>query len=182
MYVAEGKRVEHDALTRSALLASAMSDSSGSGETRMCRATCGMRRPLTDFHFNGRASRTGKRYQQSQCRECERDAHRILRRIRRAEGPPPSFCENCMEEPPTCCDHDHRTGTFRGWLCSTCNRGLGMLGDDIPGLLRALAYLERAQARSSASNSGPSGEERVRSRSPRHHGDVGGAPASPESR
>lgn len=40
-------------------------------------------------------------------------------------------------------DHDHATGAFRGWLCSRCNVGIGMLGDDIAGLKRAIAYLER---------------------------------------
>jgi hypothetical protein len=56
-----------------------------------------------------------------------------------------------------------------------------MLGDDIPGLSRALPYLERASALSSASSSGPGDEERARSRSPRRHGDSGGAADAPAS-
>jgi hypothetical protein len=39
---------------------------------------------------------------------------------------------------------DHSGTTFRGWLCSGCNSGIGMLGDDESGLLRALAYLRHA--------------------------------------
>lgn len=38
-------------------------------------------------------------------------------------------------------DHCHETGNVRGWLCSTCNFGLGKLGDNIDGILRALYYL-----------------------------------------
>jgi hypothetical protein len=38
-------------------------------------------------------------------------------------------------------DHCHVTGRIRGLLCTTCNAGLGMLGDSIEGLQRALNYL-----------------------------------------
>lgn len=38
-------------------------------------------------------------------------------------------------------DHDHETGKVRGVLCSTCNVGIGHLGDSIEGLERALKYL-----------------------------------------
>lgn len=39
-------------------------------------------------------------------------------------------------------DHNHDTSVLRGWLCARCNTGLGHLGDNRAGLLRALAYLE----------------------------------------
>jgi hypothetical protein len=40
-------------------------------------------------------------------------------------------------------DHDHRTKGLRALLCSQCNTGLGMFGEN-PGRLReAAAYLER---------------------------------------
>ena len=40
-------------------------------------------------------------------------------------------------------DHDHATGVFRGWLCGSCNKALGMVSDN-PKILRRLAkYLEQ---------------------------------------
>lgn len=39
-------------------------------------------------------------------------------------------------------DHDHETGQVRGLLCSKCNKGIGLLGDCIEGLERALNYLK----------------------------------------
>jgi hypothetical protein len=39
-------------------------------------------------------------------------------------------------------DHDHNTGIVRGVLCSSCNTGLGQLGDSIDGIKRALYYLK----------------------------------------
>lgn len=39
-------------------------------------------------------------------------------------------------------DHEHGTRNLRGALCSSCNTGIGLLGDDLDGLRRAVAYLE----------------------------------------
>lgn len=38
-------------------------------------------------------------------------------------------------------DHCHITGMVRGLLCNNCNRGLGLLGDTIEGLMKAVKYL-----------------------------------------
>lgn len=40
-------------------------------------------------------------------------------------------------------DHCHKTGEIRGLLCSSCNIGIGNLGDDLDGLMRAVAYLKK---------------------------------------
>jgi len=39
-------------------------------------------------------------------------------------------------------DVDHDTGEFRGILCTTCNSGIGKLGDDIESVEKALNYLK----------------------------------------
>lgn len=64
-------------------------------------------------------------------------------------GVRPDRCD-CCGQPPTNgkgkvvhLDHDHETGAFRGWLCHGCNTGIGLLGDNVEGLERAIRYLRR---------------------------------------
>jgi hypothetical protein len=40
-------------------------------------------------------------------------------------------------------DHDHSAGRVRGVLCRRCNTGIGMLGDNLEGVLRAVEYLRK---------------------------------------
>lgn len=41
-------------------------------------------------------------------------------------------------------DHDHQTGKIRGLLCTTCNKGLGFLDDDLTKITSAINYLIRS--------------------------------------
>ena len=62
--------------------------------------------------------------------------------------PEPSACECCGKpkgKRAFALEHCHVTGVFRGWLCGKCNRGLGLFGDSIEGLMNAVRYLQRAQ-------------------------------------
>lgn len=40
-------------------------------------------------------------------------------------------------------DHCHDTGVVRGLLCQKCNRAIGLLGDNVGILQKAILYLER---------------------------------------
>lgn len=40
-------------------------------------------------------------------------------------------------------DHCHKSGKVRGILCANCNKGLGMLNDDINTLHNLIKYLSK---------------------------------------
>lgn len=40
-------------------------------------------------------------------------------------------------------DHDHKASTFRGILCGSCNRAIGLLGDNPKTITGAIQYLNR---------------------------------------
>ena len=44
-------------------------------------------------------------------------------------------------------DHCHTTGEYRGHLCGSCNRGIGMLGDTRKGVQLGVDYLERVESK-----------------------------------
>lgn len=50
-------------------------------------------------------------------------------------------CGICQKTGPLCVDHDHETGEVRGLLCTPCNVAVGILGDSVDSLQRALNYL-----------------------------------------
>jgi len=73
---------------------------------------------------------------------------KCARGIRERQGTPGrgtriGICPICKSEKELVWDHDHRTGQGRGWICTTCNAGLGLLGDTEDRLKSALDYLTK---------------------------------------
>ena len=55
-------------------------------------------------------------------------------------------CKICKTKDPVGgwhLDHNHTTGALRDFLCSSCNRGLGCMYENIRSLRNAIEYLER---------------------------------------
>lgn len=85
------------------------------------------------------------------CRRCDQYRRHILRiygehlanhlgTLREQRGVCP-ICGLVLIPPEIAFDHDHKTGVFRGWLCRTCNSGLGHFRDDVRLLALAQDYL-----------------------------------------
>jgi len=94
-------------------------------------------------------------YYRSECSVCE-DIAKKQRMIAKKNAPPmPDKCQCCgkhntnstsigkkrCSQNKLLVDHNHVTGKFRGWICRNCNQGIGKLGDNIDGLVKALNYL-----------------------------------------
>ena len=76
------------------------------------------------------------------CRQCHVGVNKEQREARKNAPPKPDNCDNCHESKKLEIDHIHGTTKVRGWLCGTCNTGLGGLGDTLEGVLQAAIYLE----------------------------------------
>ena len=116
-------------------------------ETRVCR-TCQEEKLLSEFHVMSRISHKYKEedtvHYHTTCKTCYNKRCNDLYHLKKSAPPPSSHCDCCgvlLTKP--CLDHDHNTLEFRGWLCYSCNTGIGKLGDTIEGLEKGLSYLKR---------------------------------------
>lgn len=62
---------------------------------------------------------------------------RVLKLWKDARG----HCQICGRKRLLGLDHDHKTGNVRGFLCQSCNLGLGLLGDTLTSTKKAIRYL-----------------------------------------
>jgi hypothetical protein len=99
---------------------------------------CGKRKNRKSFpkhcHFKDNLDR--------RCRSCIKKHTKIRSKLHKYAPNKPEVCECCGLVPDKwVLDHDHSNNSFRGWLCDRCNTGIGKLGDDIQGIVKALNYL-----------------------------------------
>src|SRR2546430_182762 len=117
------------------------------GDTHKVCTECRLEKPLADFSVRA----GGALGHTSKCMQCLRVRAKAYTRKKR-EGAAgrvrPDACE-CCQQPSTArnralhWDHDHKTGQFRGWLCTRCNSALGHAGESVDRLLQLVQYLRR---------------------------------------
>ena len=118
-------------------------------ETRTC-SKCQNVYPLTEQFFarNQSTNTGGDKYFRPECKDCTKKAGQGKAKAYKLAGKPeyPDLgtpCYNCgRTDKKLVFDHDHETLAHRGWLCDNCNRSIGMLGDTIESLERAIRYLK----------------------------------------
>ena len=107
-------------------------------------SNCKRHLSLALFYSNGTQRPDGASYLKHICKECQN--YRTLEARHSKKNAPYEKTEECE-----CChtteniegDHVHGTQQFRGWICGQCNQGIGKLGDDLDGVLRAAKYLTK---------------------------------------
>ena len=95
---------------------------------------------------------TSNMHLHNKCKSCSNKARTIQKQLCKIHGHKAfGKCDCCgvdakeLKGDKLHLDHCHKTGTYRGHLCSSCNRGMGMLGDDSEGVQRAIDYLKKVE-------------------------------------
>lgn len=100
---------------------------------------------------------SGGKYLRPECRECNYILSKKRKLLREKYGQPDDNfkCPICLRSKDELngtggasksiwvVDHNHETDEFRGYLCHSCNRGLGIFNDDVSLFTRAVLYLSK---------------------------------------
>jgi hypothetical protein len=110
--------------------------------TKVC-PQCNTERPLTSYRLYRRA--TGDRdSRDSKCKSCSKRNNEVIASLRKKAPMAEGYCECCNKvTDKLVLDHCHTTEIFRGWLCPPCNLGIGVLGDTLDGIQKAITYLKK---------------------------------------
>jgi hypothetical protein len=101
-------------------------------------------KPVTDFAADS-SRQTGRASICKPCNSRRSTASRYGLTVTELDALPGAtgICPICTRaDRPMHVDHNHDTGTVRGFLCVRCNVGLGQFGDSRDMLAKAIAYLE----------------------------------------
>ena len=108
-------------------------------ENKQC-SRCLITKPLIEFAI---CNTTPKKIHRKRfCKICYGEMGRERQKIKKLAPQQSLTCDLCKKECKTVMDHDHKTLTFRGWLCNDCNTGLGKFKDNPILLSKAVDYLK----------------------------------------
>ena len=122
---------------------------------------CHEEKNLCDFNGNTSGSdafdKNGYRLRRPECNKCTKDVSKGKTEAKKKAkelgisftAPIGTVCAVCGKSPSPgnglVFDHCHINNVFRGYCCNSCNRSIGVLGDNIDGLLRVINYLLKTE-------------------------------------
>ena len=123
--------------------------------TKEC-TRCHISKPLSDYYVG---VRNNKQYLYARCKTCCRDINKeqqsngrnwelknkygiSLEEYNKQCSARFNVCDICDKQVKTLhVDHNHETNKIRGYLCGSCNRGIGLLKDSAQVCFNASQYL-----------------------------------------
>ena len=122
---------------------------------------CSKEKALTEYNGNTSSSdafdKSGIRLRRKECKHCTANAGKgktLAKKLAKKMGisyvaPKGTLCAVCKKPASSgngmVFEHCHVANVFRGYCCNSCNRSIGVLGDDVDGVLRVLNYLLKTE-------------------------------------
>lgn len=122
---------------------------------------CNLMKNLTEYSGNTSGcdafDKEGYRLRRPECKVCNKKASKgknDAMKLAKSTGisykaPEGTKCDLCgkltKKGDDLVFDHCHKTNKFRGYLHNSCNRALGVLGDNASGALRFLNYVNKSE-------------------------------------
>ena len=127
----------------------------GDGFSRKICNVCHKLKKTTDFAKNQNA-KNNRSIRRPSCKDCRVKMEGIgvsrINRVKWLKKKPhnkPFECPICKKRTiagvtsKVVLEHDHRTGKPGGWICDSCNTGLGRFKDDVELLKSAMKFLKK---------------------------------------
>ena len=115
------------------------------GETKKCRR-CGEIKHLEKFAVN-RKFASGGIARRAYCIDCGKKQKPISNAKFYPKKPEKLTCPTCGDvvtgNYSIVCDHDHKTGKIRGYICDNCNTGMGRAKDNVEILQNWIEWLKK---------------------------------------
>ena len=122
---------------------------------------CLIEKKLCDFNGNTSGTdafdKNGYRLRRPECNECTKNVSKGKNEAKKKAkelgisyvAPEGTLCAVCNKPPSVgnglVFDHCHTNNVFRGYCCNSCNRSIGVLGDNVDGILQVLNYLLKSE-------------------------------------
>lgn len=122
---------------------------------------CDLIKNLTEYTGNTSGSdafnKEGYRLRRPECKDCSKEANKGKNEAKKIatqsgipyKAPEGTTCAICgipeKKGDGIVFDHCHTTKLFRGYLHNSCNRSVGVLGDDVESIIKVLNYLNSSE-------------------------------------
>lgn len=127
----------------------------GDGFTKKICNVCHKLKNTTEFAKNQNA-KNNRSVRRPSCKDCRVKMEGVeapradrLKRLKEKPVNEPFECPVCKKRTiagvtsKVVLEHDHRTGKLGGWICDSCNTGLGRFKDDVELLKSAIEFLKK---------------------------------------